>query len=828
VKGTENIPRALETIAVNIADTTDAVEPVGEHENKALLRILLPSGDVFDREMQRSEAQLGKGPRNDIVIADPAVSSSHALIRAEDGGGYTVSDLGSRNGTFVNGERISEPRQLNHGDVIGIGLTKLTFRLRDHSETGAINMADLLPPPPAQQGPPPLTEESLAKAVINEGLVTRKDVERLCGPDARGRRLYRAILDEKLASEESLRDLMSRVFHLPTVELNPTEIDEAMAIRFSSRLARDHHVFGFKEADNRLQLAVSDPTDSVAVDKVEKEMGMPVDLHLATWAKITENIESYYGPKLIGVLPTGEKLRYRINQSEIEIGKASHNNIVLADPTVSNTHAILMVRDGGYSIVDLGSRNGTFVNGERLGSHAHTLRHGDSIQLGQTVLTFRNSGETTENVTATLSADVLEELRRRAGIDSDQPRPRSDTASKERPAIPPPVAAAPQAMEIPLTAPAGMEAVPSADDSADEKKKKKKKKEDDRLKAAYVGAVSRILAQILAVLVSVGLALYIANKGLSTKPQIPENTNSKPKAKEKIATPGAGVAFADGVYEASGVTQVPNTDGIYFVDDGKPGLIFWMQMDQSGRQVGAIKPIRFADPVAAPVTDNEAIVYGGSFFYIVGSNSQPEKGDRNALVRFAFDPGTQNVIGAPEVITDLRNFLFDSVPELRDVKDKPGNAGGLNIEGLAWDVNNDRLLLGLRSPVVNGQSLVVPIKLRDPRGAFSKENIQPPGSAIPLSLGGLGIRDIHYNTRTNSFLIVAGSPVTAGSPITSLWEWNGNPDQASPESQPHELTKLDPVMKPEGVAHVRIGARDFVLIVGDGSSYLKVDLTEPQ
>jgi hypothetical protein len=118
--------------------------------------------------------------------------------------------------------------------------------------------------------------------------------------------------------------------------------------------------------------------------------------------------------------------------------------------------------------------------------------------------------------------------------------------------------------------------------------------------------------------------------------------------------------------------------------------------------------------------------------------------------------------------------------------------------------------------------------LRDPRGAFARENIQPPGSAIPLSLGGLGIRDIHYNTRTNSFLIVAGSPVTAGSPITSLWEWNGNPDQANPESQPHKLTDLDPVMKPEGVAHVRIGARDFVLVVGDGSSYLKVDLTEPQ
>ena len=158
---------------------------------------------------------------------------------------------------------------------------------------------------------------------------------------------------------------------------------------------------------------------------------MPVDLHLATWTQISEQIEAFYGPKLIGVLPTGEKLRYMINQAEIEIGKASHNNIVIADPTVSNTHAILMVRDGGYSIVDLGSRNGTFVNGERLGTHSHTLRHGDAIQLGQTVLTFRNSGETTENVTATLSAEALEEIRRRAGMEAGTASPpRSNTEDR--------------------------------------------------------------------------------------------------------------------------------------------------------------------------------------------------------------------------------------------------------------------------------------------------------------------------------------------------------------------------------------------------------------
>jgi pSer/pThr/pTyr-binding forkhead associated (FHA) protein len=839
VKATENIPRAMDTLSVDPIITTDAMQAEGELEYKALLRILLPSGDVFDREMQRAEAQIGKGPRNDIVIADPAVSSSHALIRAEEGV-YTITDLGSRNGTFVNSERISEPQKLNHGDVIGIGLSKITFRLKDHSETGAINLTEVLARP-ASQGPPPLTEDSLAQALINEGLATRNDVERLRGADARGRRLARALLDERLVSEDSLLDLMSRVFRLPITELSAIEIDEAPAIRFSSSIAREHHVFAFNEADGRLKLAVTDPTDTAAVEKVEKETGLPVDLHLANWTRISEQIEAFYGPKLIGVLPTGEKLRYMINQAEIEIGKASHNNIVIADPTVSNTHAILMVRDGGYSIVDLGSRNGTFVNGERLGTHSHTLRHGDAIQLGQTVLTFRNSGETTENVTATLSAEALEEIRRRAGIEAGTPAsPRSNTDERERkrvptsessatPAVQPPTEQPPAAPLIEQQSPAvamapaaELSTPPLTEEQADEKKKKKKKKEGDRMKAAYVSAASRIVAQVLAVVLTVGLSLYIVNRSMSPSQPAPDNTNSKPK-KERVASPGAGIPFAGGVFEASGVAQVPNTDGVYFVDDGKPGQIFWMQLDQTGRQVGDIKPIDYGYQIA----DHEGIVYGGSFFYVVGSNSQPEKGERNALARFAFDAATQTVNGPAEVITDLRGFLLENVPELKDVKDKPGNAGGLNIEGIAWDVTNDRLLLGLRSPVANGQSLIVPIKLRDPRGAFSRDNLQPPGAAIPLSLGGLGIRDIYYDTRTNSYLIVAGSPVTGGSPITSLWEWNGDTDQANPESSPRELTKLDPVMKPEGVTRVRIGGRDFVFIVGDGSSYMKVDLIEP-
>ncbi|HWP44850.1 MAG TPA: FHA domain-containing protein, partial [Blastocatellia bacterium] len=408
---TGEMPKTVETVVMESFEITTApVLPDAESQQKALLRILLPTGDVFDRELNRVETQMGKGPRNDIVIADPAVSTSHAVIRVE-GGVYTIVDLGSRNGTFVNGERINEPHRLNHGDVIGLGLSKLTFRLRDHSETGAIQITDIAAPP---KQPPPLTEDSIAAALIAEGLVNRNDLNRLRGLQSNGRRLVRVLLEQRVLSDEQLRDLLSRTFQIPAIDLRSAAISEELAIAFSSRIARDHHVFAVREEAGRIILAVLDPTDTAAVEKVRSETRKPVEIQVATFGQLSEQIEKYYGPKLIGVLPTGEKLRYPITQNEVEIGKAPHNHVVLPDPTVSNTHAVLIVRDGGYSIVDLGSRNGTFVNGEKLGTHARTLRHGDSIQLGQTILTFRNSGETTENITATLSLTALEEVRRRA------------------------------------------------------------------------------------------------------------------------------------------------------------------------------------------------------------------------------------------------------------------------------------------------------------------------------------------------------------------------------------------------------------------------------
>ncbi|MBL9157929.1 MAG: FHA domain-containing protein [Verrucomicrobiales bacterium] len=60
---------------------------------------------------------IGRSSECQIVIADPRVSRRHAMIRKQDGGFY-LFDLGSFNGSYLNGSRVTAARQLQHGDVL--------------------------------------------------------------------------------------------------------------------------------------------------------------------------------------------------------------------------------------------------------------------------------------------------------------------------------------------------------------------------------------------------------------------------------------------------------------------------------------------------------------------------------------------------------------------------------------------------------------------------------------------------------------------------------------------------------------------------------------
>lgn len=70
---------------------------------------------------------VGRGDDNNFVLPDRWISRNHAMFQGTDNGKFYLIDLGSRNGTFVNGRRVSVPVILDDGDLLTFGQTELQF-----------------------------------------------------------------------------------------------------------------------------------------------------------------------------------------------------------------------------------------------------------------------------------------------------------------------------------------------------------------------------------------------------------------------------------------------------------------------------------------------------------------------------------------------------------------------------------------------------------------------------------------------------------------------------------------------------------------------------
>ena len=82
----------------------------------------------------QGNCSIGRLPENTLAINDKEVSRRHALIHAQGEGVYYLVDLGSRNGSLLNGQRIRMPMQLKDTDTIQVSTTILTFRQTESAE----------------------------------------------------------------------------------------------------------------------------------------------------------------------------------------------------------------------------------------------------------------------------------------------------------------------------------------------------------------------------------------------------------------------------------------------------------------------------------------------------------------------------------------------------------------------------------------------------------------------------------------------------------------------------------------------------------------------
>ena len=87
---------------------------------------LQPDNTIVEFPLKAEQSLIGRSSRCDVCIKHPGISAEHAVIR-QVSGAATVEDLGSTNGTRVNGKRLTQTHTLRHGDQIGVGRERLMY-----------------------------------------------------------------------------------------------------------------------------------------------------------------------------------------------------------------------------------------------------------------------------------------------------------------------------------------------------------------------------------------------------------------------------------------------------------------------------------------------------------------------------------------------------------------------------------------------------------------------------------------------------------------------------------------------------------------------------
>ncbi|MHC4605749.1 MAG: FHA domain-containing protein [Planctomycetota bacterium] len=97
---------------------TSSAEPV----------LILQTGPEYGKFIPlRADICIGRHPSNEVSIPDMSVSRRHARVEVAGDGVY-VHDLGSVNGTFVNGTPVTDKRRVRNGDKIRVGQTDFSFK----------------------------------------------------------------------------------------------------------------------------------------------------------------------------------------------------------------------------------------------------------------------------------------------------------------------------------------------------------------------------------------------------------------------------------------------------------------------------------------------------------------------------------------------------------------------------------------------------------------------------------------------------------------------------------------------------------------------------
>jgi ABC-type multidrug transport system ATPase subunit len=318
---------------------------------------------------------IGRDPGScQVVVADDEISRLHAWIGYNDEGEIVVRDRNSANGTYVNQVRVQE-KVLKPTDEISLG--------SGHRHIFRIEPAAAAVPPP---GVVPTQHVAVPKAGVVPGgtsVISAADVAAAAQQEKVGGGTVAIRLTDLIARPHL--ELIVDKYAVKSLDIP----DAGLSVgRDAGRcqLVMDHpSVSGvhteFSVKDGKV-LLTDRSTNGTFVNG--KRAGA-VELRDGDYITFGR----YAGKSLIfklGLEPQLKIEKVDLNKDRITIGRDASNDVVIDHPIVSKQHAEIIKQDGKVFLVDVGSTNGTFVNGIKV--KRHQLQELDRIVIGPSELHF--------------------------------------------------------------------------------------------------------------------------------------------------------------------------------------------------------------------------------------------------------------------------------------------------------------------------------------------------------------------------------------------------------------------------------------------------------
>ncbi|MFW2368557.1 MAG: DUF3616 domain-containing protein [Desulforhopalus sp.] len=229
-----------------------------------------------------------------------------------------------------------------------------------------------------------------------------------------------------------------------------------------------------------------------------------------------------------------------------------------------------------------------------------------------------------------------------------------------------------------------------------------------------------------------------------------------------------------------------------------------------------LEPVQLQE-INGALDDLEGSALGkGGEVYLITSHSTNKKGKRKkkreVLSRLTFKDGKiSDNTAYYNLLAPMRKVLEG------ESKIDAARLKQIEIEGLCFDNLQEKLLVGLRSPLAGNMAVI--LVLENPYTIFSKgQDPKFHEKPIYLNIKGGGIRSMTYDPERKAYLLVNEIPNKKDKLRPAVWSWDGKPDSSPIQVQ---LPKLRGIRNIEGITLTKLKKKTFLLMVGDDGNRKK-------